>query len=220
LTHVPLSRPLGVIGSSGGSALAAADECLTNAGKKQSWFVVTDRDCGLLTWAKANAVALKKISYSDARTFSQESFSFFRHQGLRDVLLFYTRRIDKPLIDHMNIYNIHPSLLPSFPGLGSVRKALRAGVDRIGATLHRVDSGLDTGEILLQVAAPIDPDCSLERGERMSFVQKTWLTLRWYEMMVADVGSPAQAPLSDAVREAFIHFVKNLGYGDIAEIGA
>lgn len=217
---MPLPRPLGVIGSSGGSALAAANECLTNAGKKPSWFVVTDRDCGLLTWAKTNAVALKKINYSDAETFSQQAFCFFRQQGLRDVLLFYTRRVDKPLIDHMDVYNIHPSLLPSFPGLGSVRKALRAGVDRIGATLHRVDAGLDTGEILSQISAPVGPDCLLGYGERISFVQKIWLTLRWYEMMVGDLAPPTKTSLSDAVREAFIQFVKNLGYSDISEVGA
>ncbi|RUL76751.1 formyltransferase family protein [Dyella choica] len=219
LTRAPVSPPLGIIGSSGGSALAAAAECLASAGKKQSWCVITDRDCGLSRWAKTNAIALKEINYSDARTFSEDAYSFFRHQDLQDVLLFYTRRIDKPLIDHMNVCNIHPSLLPSFPGLGAVRKALRARVDHIGATLHRVDAGLDTGEILLQAATTVDPDCSIEYGERISFVQKTWLTLRWHEMVIAGVDSPMQAPLSNAVREAFAHFMKNFGCDHITEIG-
>jgi phosphoribosylglycinamide formyltransferase-1 len=219
LTRAPFPRPLGIIGSSGGSALAAAAECLASAGKKPSWCVITDRDCGLSTWAKTNAIAFKKINYSDAMKFSEDAYSFFWQLGLQDVLLFYTRRIDKPLIDRMNVYNIHPSLLPAFPGLGAVRRAQRARAGHIGATLHRVDAGLDTGEILLQATTTIDPDCSLEYCERISFVQKTWLTLRWHEMMAAGAVPPTEAPLSKPIREAFASFMKNLGCDHITEIG-
>lgn len=55
------------------------------------------------------------------------------------------------------ILNIHPSLLPSFPGLQAQRQALRAGVRVSGCTVHFVDEGTDTGPILLQAAAPVLP---------------------------------------------------------------
>ncbi|MDP6528875.1 MAG: phosphoribosylglycinamide formyltransferase [Gemmatimonadota bacterium] len=54
--------------------------------------------------------------------------------------------------------NIHPSLLPSFPGLRAQRQALRAGARVTGCTVHFVDDGLDTGPILLQRAVPVETD--------------------------------------------------------------
>ncbi len=56
------------------------------------------------------------------------------------------------------IINIHPSLLPSFPGLRAQRKALRAGVRVSGCTVHFIDEGVDTGPIILQAAVPVMPD--------------------------------------------------------------
>lgn len=56
------------------------------------------------------------------------------------------------------ILNIHPSLLPSFPGMHAQRQALEAGVKWTGATVHFVDSGLDSGPILLQEPVRVDPN--------------------------------------------------------------
>jgi phosphoribosylglycinamide formyltransferase-1 len=56
------------------------------------------------------------------------------------------------------ILNIHPSLLPAFPGLHAQRQALAAGVRWSGATVHFVDSDLDAGPIILQEPVPVKPD--------------------------------------------------------------
>jgi phosphoribosylglycinamide formyltransferase-1 len=53
------------------------------------------------------------------------------------------------------ILNVHPSLLPAFPGLDAQRQAFDHGVKVTGATVHLVDAGLDTGPILLQEAVPV-----------------------------------------------------------------
>ena len=55
------------------------------------------------------------------------------------------------------IINIHPSLLPSFPGLHAQRKALEYGVKLSGCTVHFVDKGLDTGPIIIQKSTPVLP---------------------------------------------------------------
>jgi phosphoribosylglycinamide formyltransferase-1 len=55
------------------------------------------------------------------------------------------------------VVNVHPSLLPSFPGLHAQRQALEYGVRISGCTVHLVDEGLDSGPVLLQAAVPVLP---------------------------------------------------------------
>jgi phosphoribosylglycinamide formyltransferase-1 len=56
------------------------------------------------------------------------------------------------------ILNIHPSLLPAFPGLDAPRQAIQHGVRVSGATVHVVDAALDAGPIVSQAAVPVLPD--------------------------------------------------------------
>jgi len=56
------------------------------------------------------------------------------------------------------ILNVHPALLPAFPGLAAQRQALEHGVKVAGATVHFVDEGVDTGPIVLQASVPVHPD--------------------------------------------------------------
>lgn len=177
-----LARPvrLGIIGSSGGSALIAADACLRAAGVAVEWVVVTDRACGLERWSRDTGHQTHRLPYDSAVTFSQAAHALFKNAGCRDVLTFYTRRVASPLIDDLHVWNIHPSLLPAFAGLRGVEDAWRAKVSIFGATLHRVDEGLDTGPISAQVAAPLKQNQDLQRLQRLSYLQKTWLTLTWF----------------------------------------
>ena len=55
------------------------------------------------------------------------------------------------------IINTHPALLPNFPGAHAVRDALMAGVAETGTTIHFVDSGVDTGEVISQVRVKVEP---------------------------------------------------------------
>ena len=59
------------------------------------------------------------------------------------------------------IVNVHPSLLPDFPGARAIEDALAAGVEITGVTVHLVDEGLDTGAIVRQVPVPVEPRESL-----------------------------------------------------------
>ena len=58
----------------------------------------------------------------------------------------------------IRIMNIHPALLPSFPGLDAQEQAIRYGVKVSGATVHFVDEGMDSGPIILQEAVPVEDD--------------------------------------------------------------
>lgn len=69
----------------------------------------------------------------------------------------FLRLVKRPLLDAFpgRILNIHPSLLPAFPGLESWKQALDAGAAEAGCTVHYVDEGMDTGPIILQESVPI-----------------------------------------------------------------
>lgn len=76
------------------------------------------------------------------------------------VLAGFMRVVGKPLIDRYRskIMNIHPALLPSFPGLHSQKQAIDYGVKISGCTVHFVDEGVDTGPIIIQAAVPAYED--------------------------------------------------------------
>jgi phosphoribosylglycinamide formyltransferase 1 len=75
------------------------------------------------------------------------------------VLAGYMHLLTPPFLDRFpeRIVNVHPSLLPAFPGAHPIDDALAAGVDTTGVTVHYVDEGLDSGEIIVQEQLPVEP---------------------------------------------------------------
>jgi len=75
------------------------------------------------------------------------------------ILAGYMRLIGQTLLQAYEgrIVNIHPSLLPAFPGKDAVGQALEAGVEQTGVTVHYVDAGMDTGEIIAQEVVEMIP---------------------------------------------------------------
>ncbi len=75
------------------------------------------------------------------------------------VLAGYMHLLTRPFLDRFpgRIVNVHPSLLPSFPGLRPIDDALAAGVDTTGVTVHLVDEGVDSGPVLRQEPVPVEP---------------------------------------------------------------
>jgi phosphoribosylglycinamide formyltransferase-1 len=76
------------------------------------------------------------------------------------VLAGYMQLLSPAFVAHFRnrIVNIHPALLPDFPGLDAIGQALEAGVEVTGVTVHLVDEGIDTGPPLLQREVPIPAD--------------------------------------------------------------
>jgi phosphoribosylglycinamide formyltransferase-1 len=80
------------------------------------------------------------------------------------VLAGYLHLLTKPFLARFpgRIVNVHPSLLPAFPGLRAIEQALEAGVETTGVTVHVVDEGLDSGPILVQEPVRVEPRETLE----------------------------------------------------------
>ena len=87
------------------------------------------------------------------------------------VLAGYMHLLTEPFLRRFpeRIVNVHPSLLPAFPGAHAIRDALAAGADPTGVTVHYVDEGLDTGPVLAQEPVALEPRATLE--ERIHAVE-------------------------------------------------
>lgn len=97
--------------------------------------------------------------------FTQALLAEFHERQVDLVALAGFMRIVGPEIVNAfrwRMLNIHPSLLPAFPGLAAVEQALAYGVKYTGCTVHFVDEGMDTGPIVLQEAVPVMDDDDVE----------------------------------------------------------
>jgi phosphoribosylglycinamide formyltransferase-1 len=76
----------------------------------------------------------------------------------------FMRLVKSPLLEAFpgRILNIHPALLPAYPGLQAWKQAIDDGATESGCTVHYVDGGMDTGPVILQARVPVFPDDSAE----------------------------------------------------------
>jgi len=113
--------------------------------------------------------------YSSRGEQEQALLSWLREQEVELLVLAgYMRVLSKEFLHELNIpvVNIHPSLLPAFPGLHAQRQALNCGVKLAGCTVHFVDEGLDSGPIIMQGAVPVLPeDTEISLSDRILKVE-------------------------------------------------
>jgi phosphoribosylglycinamide formyltransferase-1 len=98
--------------------------------------------------------------------------TWLEEQGVELVVLAgYMQLLTPAFLDRFpeRIVNVHPSLLPAFPGASPIEDALAAGVETTGVTVHYVDEGVDTGQVITQEPVPIEPRETLE--ERIHAVE-------------------------------------------------
>jgi phosphoribosylglycinamide formyltransferase-1 len=115
--------------------------------------------------AGVDAVHLSPRDYSGRDAYDRAVAELLLARGVELVCLAgFMRLVGQPLLDPFpnRILNIHPSLLPSFPGLDAQRQALEHGVRVTGATVHLVNAELDGGPIVLQAAVPVLDDDTVD----------------------------------------------------------
>jgi phosphoribosylglycinamide formyltransferase-1 len=140
-----------------GDANAAAVGTATEASVA---LVVCDRaGAGALELARAGGVPAVHLPFGrDRASFEAAAQRELERYGIDLVALAGFMRILSPGFAAAwrgRLLNIHPSLLPDFPGLHAVRQALAAGVDRSGCTVHFVDAGVDTGPVIERRDVPV-----------------------------------------------------------------
>jgi phosphoribosylglycinamide formyltransferase-1 len=129
--------------------------------------VAANKRCMALTRAQAWRIPTSVFEAGSEREKRDvEMANWLESHGVRLVVLAgYMQILTRPFLErfHRRIVNVHPSLLPAFPGLNAIEQALAAGVETTGVTIHWVDEGVDTGPVIRQEAVPVEPLESLEK---------------------------------------------------------
>jgi phosphoribosylglycinamide formyltransferase 1 len=166
----PAARPdklaVGVLASGRGSNLQSIiDACRAPDFPARVAVVVSDREAAAAL-ERARAAGIEAVFVNPKDFGDRDAFdaALVRTLEARDVRLVchagYMRILSPSYVRAFagRALNIHPSLLPAFPGLHAQRQALAYGVKLAGATVHFVDEGVDTGPIVLQASVPVAAD--------------------------------------------------------------
>lgn len=161
---------VGVLISGRGSNLQALLDACAQSGFPASIVTVLSNKpdaAGLqrATAAGVPAVALNHRDYPDREAFERAMDAKLRAAGVELVCLAGFMRVLTPWFVrqwHDRLINIHPSLLPAFPGVDTHARALAAGVKFSGCTVHYVRSDVDAGPIIVQAAVSVCPDDTAE----------------------------------------------------------
>jgi phosphoribosylglycinamide formyltransferase-1 len=190
---------IGVLGSGKGSNFTAiADACL--AGKIPATVAVVLSDvqqAGILERARERGVSARLIAPGQFRTKLDDAAEAAYIDALQEAevdliaLAGFMRVLKGEFLRAFEgrIVNIHPSLLPSFPGLDAWKQALEYGVKVTGCTVHFVDAGVDSGPIISQHAVPIlDDDTAETLHHRIQLAE--------YDLYPSVIGSLARSEVS------------------------
>lgn len=154
---------IGVLVSGEGTNLQA----LIDAGLPIAAVASNRGDAGALARADAAGIPNRVFEldgYSERAARDRELADWLQLRGVDLVVLAgYMHLLTPVFLDRFRdrILNVHPSLLPQFPGGRAIADALDAGVDTTGVTVHYVDEGLDTGAVIRQEPVAVEPRATL-----------------------------------------------------------
>lgn len=170
---------MAVLASGRGSNFEAL--CSGDTGRGAVALLITD-DPGAPVLDKADRLGIEAVYLTPGRYRTRfgieeerEWVSLMRSRDIGLVCLAGLMRVIKgPILEEYagRVMNIHPSLLPSFPGLGAQEQALRYGVKVSGCTVHYVDEGVDTGPVIVQRAVPVMDSDDVESLSARILVQE------------------------------------------------
>jgi phosphoribosylglycinamide formyltransferase-1 len=155
--------PIAVLVSGAGTNLQALLD--TVHGREAEIVAVASSVAGVQALQRAErqgvpAAVFARASYADRGERDQALAGWLLERGARLVVLAgYMELLGEPFLSRFPgaVINVHPSLLPAFPGLAAIEQALEYGVKVFGVTVHFVDAGVDSGPVILQRAVEL-PD--------------------------------------------------------------
>lgn len=160
---------LAVLASGNGSNLQAIIDRVHGRDGIEVVAVISDKPgCNALARAGRAGIATATFPAAEYANREQRDLAMVRHVEDADVdlvvLAGYMQLLSPAFVRafERRIVNVHPALLPAFPGLHAIEQALAAGVDQTGVTVHYVDEGVDTGPVIDQRSVPIELGDTIE----------------------------------------------------------
>lgn len=175
-----MSLRLGVLVSGSGSNLQSIIDASERGFLKSKVVVVISNVPGVFALERAKkhnipSIVINHKDYNSREEFDSQIVKTLREYNVDLVIMAgFLRVITNVLLDAypMKILNIHPALLPAFPGLHVQKKALEYGCKFAGCTVHFADSGVDTGPIIIQGVVPVlDNDTEETLAKRILSVE-------------------------------------------------
>jgi len=206
---------LGVLASGSGTNLEAIAQAIESGGVPASIVVLLSDNSEAFALERARrrgiptrVVELKDLS--DRAAFDHAVLEALLEAGVELIVLAgYMKLVGNEITEAYRgrIMNIHPALLPSFPGEHGVRDALEHGVKVSGVTVHFVDEGLDTGPIIIQEAVPVeeeDDEASLHNRIHLAEYRVYPQAIKLFAegRLVVEGGKVKVLPAGGAVRDA------------------
>ncbi len=204
---MPSPLVIGVLGSGKGSNFGAiADAIAAGTLDARVGVVLSDvPDAGILRLAEKHGIPARYLPPGKFKTKLEPEREHELARTLQEhgvglvVLAGYMRLLKEPMVSAYprRIINIHPSLLPKFPGLAAWQQALDAGESETGCTVHYVDLGMDTGPIIARKTVPVLPGDTAETLHAR--IQEAEHVL--YPQVVGELARRSQANSSDGAAD-------------------
>lgn len=171
---------LGLLASGSGSNVEVIAESIKSGQLNAQIQVVIYNNPTAKVAERADRLGLPKVLLNHREFASREALDraiaavLCTHQADWVIMAGWMRIVTQELINAFprRILNIHPSLLPSFPGANAVAQALQSGVKITGCTVHYVELAVDSGPIIIQAAVPVLPTDSLDSLHQRIQVQE------------------------------------------------
>ncbi|MFM7424729.1 MAG: phosphoribosylglycinamide formyltransferase [Elainella sp.] len=195
----PTSRlRLGLMASGSGSNVEAIAQAIAANQLNADIQVLVYNNPEAKVTERADRLGLTKVLLNHRQFASREALdqaiveTMQAHQVDWVIMAGWMRIVTQVLIDAFpgRVLNLHPSLLPSFPGAHAVEQALAAGVKITGCTVHHVELKVDSGPIIIQAAVPVLPDDTAETLHQRIQVQEH----RIYPLAIALAASRLNPP--------------------------
>jgi len=170
-----MAKNLVVLASGNGSLAQAIIDSSDSIGAKVVAIITDNPNSLVLKRAAAANIPTQTIEMkNDRKAWDADLIALLRMLNADLVVSAGFMRILSPeCVAEFKIINSHPALLPSFPGAHAVRDALAEGATQTGTTIHWVDSGIDTGQIIAQESVEIRPSDTEEiLHERIKIVER------------------------------------------------
>ncbi len=165
--------------------------------------VVSDRDCGAIEVAKRFQIKTKVYPTNSALEFSNFLARYYEYNENYFFVSFYTKLFKGIFLELTinRLMNLHPTILPSFPGLNGFDDSIKYGSKFIGSTIHFVNKGMDTGSPIIQSSRPLDSKVDITIARHFVFIQQCKMLLqviKWIDEGRLKISAKGHAEIDSA----------------------